>query len=100
MRHSSTEHWGHYFSLVHCWVAAGAELVPCTAVAAAVHAAAAGCGWDLSDLDSAAEVEFVEGWYGSESCSQIAVLEIFSSCPPSGGACSQSLKLCPPAAGS
>ena len=83
---------GHYSSLVHCWAAAGAKLVPYTATA--------GCGWDLSNLDSAAEVELVEGWYESESCSWIAVLEISSFCPPSGGACSQSLKLCPPAAGS
>ena len=100
MRHSSAEHWGHYSSLVHCWVAAGAELVPCTAVVAAVHAAAAGCGWDLSDLDSAAEVELVEGWYGSESCSRIAILETSSFCPSSGGTCSRPLKPYPPAAGS
>ena len=99
MHHSSTEHWGHYSSPVHCWAAAGAELVPYTA-AAAVHAAIAGCGWDLSDLDSATEVELVGGWHRSESCSQIAVLETSSFCPPSGGACSQSLKPCPPAAGS
>ena len=92
------EHWGHYSSPVHCWAATGAELVPYTAATTAVHAAATGCGWDLSDLDSAAEVELVEGWYGSESFSRIAILEISSFCPPSGGACSQSLKPCPPAA--
>ena len=72
--------------------------MPCTAAAAAVHAGVAGCGWDLSDLDSAAEVELVGGWHGSESCSWIAVLETSSFCPPSGGACSQSLKPYPPAA--
>ena len=87
MRHSSVEHWGHCSSQVHCWAAAGAELVPYT-VAGAVHAEVVGCGWDLSDLDSAAEVELVEGWHGSKSCSRIVVLEISSFCPPSGGACS------------
>ena len=74
--------------------------MPCTAAAAVVHARVAGCGWDLSDLDSTAEVELVEGWHGSESCSQIVVLETSSFCPPSGGACSRSLKPYPPAAGS
>ena len=97
MCHSSTEHWGHYSSLVHCWVAAGAKLVPCTTAAAIVHAGVASCGWDLSDLDSATEVELVEGWHGSESCSRIAVLETSSFCPPSGSACSRSPKPYPPA---
>ena len=73
--------------------------MPCTA-ATTVHARVAGCDWDLSDLDSTAEVELVEGWHGSESCSQIVVLETFSFCAPSGGAYSRSPKPYPPAAGS
>ena len=63
--------------------------MPCTA-ATTVHARVAGCDWDLSDLDSTAEVELVEGWLGSESYSWIAVLETSSFCPASGGACSRS----------